>query len=128
QPPAPAPPTPAPAPPPPPAAPASMTVPTLETAQESLKLTPGGVGVVDAESYKEGRASNLKDALDFAPGVYVQPRFGADESRISVRGSGIQRTFHGRGLRLLQDGVPLTLADGGFDMQSVEPLAADYVE
>jgi iron complex outermembrane receptor protein len=28
----------------------------------------------------------------------------------------------------LQDGVPLNLADGGFDMQSVEPLAVSYTE
>jgi iron complex outermembrane receptor protein len=72
--------------------------------------------------------STLKDALEFAPGVLVQPRFGAEEARLSIRGSGLQRTFHGRGLKLLQDGVPLNLADGGFDFQAVEPLAARYVE
>src|SRR5690606_12447386 len=70
----------------------------------------------------------LKDALDFAPGVFVQPRFGAEEARLSIRGSGIQRTFHGRGIKLLQDGVPLNLADGGFDFQAVEPLSSRYVE
>lgn len=106
----------------------TFTVPTLERVREELALTPGGISVIDAETYKEGRATNLKDALDYAPGVYVQPRFGADESRIAIRGSGIQRTFHGRGLMLLQDGAPLNLGDGGFDMQSVEPLAAQYVE
>lgn len=106
----------------------SLTVPTAAEAVEALKLTPGGVGVVDAETYKNGRSANLKDALEYAPGVFVQPRFGAEEARISIRGSGIQRTFHGRGLKLLQDGVPLNLADGGFDMQAVEPLATDYIE
>ncbi len=58
----------------------------------------------------------------------MQPRFGADEARISIRGSGIQRTFHGRGIVLLQDGVPLNLADGSFDMQAVEPLGLQYIE
>jgi iron complex outermembrane receptor protein len=89
---------------------------------------PGGADVVDAEIYERGRVTTLKDALDFAPGVFVQPRFGAEEARLSIRGSGIQRTFHGRGIKLLQDGVPLNLADGGFDFQAVEPLAARYVE
>ncbi len=89
---------------------------------------PGGVAIVDAEDYKRGRATNLKDALDYAPGVFVQPRFGSEESRLSIRGSGIQRTFHGRGLKLMQDGVPLNLADGGFDFQAIEPLAAQYIE
>ncbi|TLD69156.1 TonB-dependent receptor [Phragmitibacter flavus] len=106
----------------------SLTVPTVEAVREDQKLTTGAVGVVDAETYKTGRSTNLKDALDFAPGVFVQPRFGADEARISIRGSGIQRTFHGRGLKLLQDGVPLNLADGGFDMQAVDPLTAQYIE
>src|SRR5690606_27130084 len=43
------------------------------------------------------------------------------------RGSGLQRTFHGRGLRVLQDGVPINLADGGFDMQALEPTTAAYI-
>jgi len=107
----------------------SLTVPSLEAKREQLSKTiPGGVGVVDAEGYKRGRASTLKDALDFAPGVLIQSRFGAEESRLSIRGSGIQRTFHGRGLWLLQDGVPLNLADGGFDMQAIEPLSSNYIE
>lgn len=107
----------------------SLTVPSLEAKKEQLtKTIPGGVAVVDAEDYKRGRSSTLKDALDYAPGVLIQSRFGAEESRLSVRGSGIQRTFHGRGLWLMQDGMPLNLADGGFDMQAVEPLASRYTE
>ncbi|MDP4790774.1 MAG: Plug domain-containing protein, partial [Verrucomicrobiales bacterium] len=81
----------------------TLTVATLEEAREELMRQPGGTAIVDAEDYKRGRATNLKDALDFAPGVFVQPRFGAEESRLSIRGSGIQRTFHGRGLKLMQD-------------------------
>jgi iron complex outermembrane receptor protein len=106
----------------------SLTAPSSEYARSELTKIPGGVALIDAETYERGRATTLKDALDFAPGVYVQPRFGAEETRISIRGSGIQRTFHGRGLKLLQDGVPLNLADGSFDFQAVEPLAARYIE
>ena len=106
----------------------SLTVPNLEEAGKALKRIPGGVSLLNAEVYKKGRASTMKDVLDYVPGVYAQPRFGSDEARVSIRGSGIQRTFHGRGILLLQDGSPLNLADGGFDMQAVEPLAAQYVE
>ena len=109
-------------------APESLTVPSIETARKNLSQIAGGTAVIDAETYKRGRASTLKDALDFAPGVTVQSRFGAEESRLSIRGSGIQRTFHGRGLKLLQDGVPLNLADGGFDFQSIDPLSTRDIE
>jgi iron complex outermembrane receptor protein len=106
----------------------SLTVPSIEQAERNIRRVPGGAEVVDPKTYETGRSSNLSDALSFATGVFVQPRFGADEARISIRGSGIQRTFHGRGIILLQDGVPLNLADGSFDMQAVEPLGMQYIE
>lgn len=102
--------------------------PQLQEARQRLEETAGAVGIVDAERYKEQRASTLADALGFAAGVFVQPRFGSEESRLSVRGSGLQRTFHLRGLELMQDGVYLNQADGGGDFQAVEPLAARYIE
>ena len=105
-----------------------LTLPDLETARARIQQTPGGVDVIDAERIRDGRTSTLADALRGSPGVFAESRFGAEEARISIRGSGLQRTFHGRGLLLLQDGVPLNLADGGFDMQAIEPLATRYIE
>lgn len=107
--------------------PASLTVPSLTAARTDLALAPGATGVVDAESYLRGRASTLADTFALAAGVVAQSRFGSDEARLSIRGSGLQRTFHGRGLRVLQDGVPINLADGSFDMQAIEPLSAAYI-
>lgn len=106
----------------------SMTVPAVEQAEENLRLVPGGANVIPAGQFKTGRAATLKDALQHSPGVFVQERFGAEEARVSIRGSGLQRTFHGRGILVLADGVPINLADGGFDMQAIEPLAANYIE
>lgn len=106
----------------------SLTQPSLAAATAAVEEVPGGASVVDSTVFRRGRASTLKDALEMAPGVMVQPRFGAEEARLSIRGSGLQRTFHGRGIKLLQDGVPLNLGDGSFDFQAVEPLAARYIE
>jgi len=110
------------------AKPESLTNPSIRTLREQIAEIPGAGEVIDAEYYKYGRSTTVKDALDYAPGVFVQPRFGAEEARISIRGSGIQRTFHGRGLKLLQDGVPINLADGSFEFQVIEPLAAKAIE
>lgn len=105
-----------------------ITVDSIAQARRRLDERAGGTALVDGEAYRYGRVSTLADALGQAPGVFVQPRFGAEEARLSIRGSGLQRTFHGRGIALLQDGVPLNLADGSFDFQAIEPLAARYIE
>ena len=104
------------------------TAPTLEQVRADYAEIPGGASVVDSETYKSGRSSTPQDALGLATGVYIQPRFGAEESRLSIRGSGLNRTYHGRGLLLMQDGAPINLADGSFDFQLLEPLATDYIE
>lgn len=105
----------------------SLTAPDLQAARAELALTPGGTEVIDADRYLTGRAATLADTFFLSPGVFAQPRFGSDEARLSIRGSGLQRTFHGRGIRVLQDGVPINIADGGFDMQSLEPTAASHI-
>lgn len=107
--------------------PPSLTVPDESSAREQLRVVPGGAEVVGAERFLIGRSSTLADTFALSPGVIAQPRFGSDEARLSIRGSGIQRTFHGRGIRVMQDGVPINLADGGFDMQAIDPLAASHI-
>jgi len=107
---------------------ASLTQPDIETAKENLAKTAGGTTVVNMETVREGRTSNMQDTLGMATGVLAQSRFGAEETRLSIRGSGLQRTFHGRGLKLMQDGIAVNLADGGFDFPGIDPMATDYIE
>lgn len=96
-------------------------------AAEQVRQTPGGVDVVAAEEFADRLAVNLRDALALSPGVYTQPRFG-QEVRISIRGSGLSRGFHQRGLTLLQDGVPINLADNNGDFQELDPQVFDRIE
>lgn len=108
--------------------PAASTLPSMDAAVKKARATPGGSDVVPAEEYRQGRAAGVDEVLRFSPGVFAASRFGTEESRLSIRGSGLQRTFHLRGISLLQDGVPMNQADGGGDFQSVEPLSSRYVE
>ncbi|HKY02365.1 MAG TPA: TonB-dependent receptor [Burkholderiales bacterium] len=106
----------------------TLTQPSLRVAKERIEQTPGGVAIVDAEEANRSRALNMSDTFRYTAGVLAQPRFGAEETRLSIRGSGIQRTFHLRGIKLLQDGVPINQADGAGDFQIIEPLATRYME
>src|SRR6266481_3923213 len=102
---------------------------TEEEAREELQRVPGGTEVVGQRKIEESRAVNLKDALDFVPGVLVQPRFGAaDESQISIRGSGLRNNFHLRGVTVLIDGFPYGNADGFADFESLELLTTKRLE
>ncbi len=105
----------------------SLTVPSNSQAREEINQTPGGVAVVDSKTFENKYSLNLQDTLAYVPGVYTQKRFG-EEVRISVRGSGLSRGFHMRGLELLQDGVPFNLADGSADFQEADTLAFQRLE
>jgi len=105
----------------------SLTVPSNSQAREEINQTPGGVAVVDSKTFENKYTLNLQDTLTYVPGVYTQKRFG-EEVRISVRGSGLSRGFHMRGLELLQDGVPFNLADGSADFQEADTLAFQRLE
>lgn len=109
-------------------APRSLVTPTREQAAQDLQRVPGGASIVDAQSYRDGPTSNLQDVFEFAPGVFAQNRFGGDEVRISIRGSGISQDFAVKGLRYLRNGLPISEADGDFHSQLIEPLTAQYIE
>ncbi|WP_020177490.1 TonB-dependent receptor [Methylopila sp. M107] len=108
--------------------PASLTVPSLEETRRELERTPGAVEVIDAEDYKRSTpAMTIKDVLDYTPGVFAQPKWG-DDTRLSIRGSGLSRNFHLRGVQLYMDGIPINTADGYGDFQEIDPSAYRLIE
>lgn len=106
----------------------AITVPNAEEARRRIEKTAGGVDIVPAEDVRGGRANTVKDVLDYVPGVFAQSKYGQEDSRLSIRGSGLSRNVHLRGTRILRDGVPITDADGGGDTMEIDPLAVDYTE
>ena len=96
-------------------------------AETELEKVPGGVALVPQKEIAQSRASNLKDVLNFTPGVLAQSRYGADESQLSIRGSGLRSNFHSRGVNLLINGLPYQDADG-FSDTSRRLLATQRVE
>lgn len=105
----------------------SLTVPSVAAQRAAVNGTVGSVAFVDSTAFENRYANTLRDVLKDTPGVFVQERYG-QELRLSVRGSGISRGFHLRGLELLQDGIPINLADGSGDFYQVDPLGLRSVE
>src|SRR6266850_4717700 len=101
----------------------------LAEERDRVLRVPGGVTVLRGADLRATRQANLHDVLRFTPGVYIQPRFGsADESQISVRGSGLRNNFHARGINLLVNGMPYRNADGFTDFESLELLTTEATE
>lgn len=105
----------------------SLTKPSTQQAREAIERIPGGVALVSDLEWRDTQAATMKDMLDFTPGVFVQPKWAGD-SRLSIRGSGLSRYYHLRGISLYQDGVPLNNADGSSDFQWIDPTAYRYTE
>ena len=101
----------------------------IDEVRHRLLQVPGGVSLIQSAELRSTRQANLHDVLRFTPGVLIQPRFGAaDESQVSVRGSGLRNNFHARGINLLVNGMPYRSADGFTDFESLELLTTEAVE
>src|ERR1700716_3071850 len=75
---------------------------------------PFAVTVQIPDSLRPGqRHLSLDDALWQIPGLSVSNRNNpSQDPRISIRGFGARSAFGVRGIRVLRDGIPLTLPDG----------------
>ncbi len=90
--------------------------------------TPGGVTLVDAEELRQRNVTSLADMLRYVPGLWAAGGSTGDSAFLSSRGSNLDAThYDGNGIKLLQDGLPVTAADGNNHNRDVDPLAARYV-
>lgn len=114
-------------------------VPALETVVVSAQrvsedleaeraATPGAVTTVDGEDLYRRGVAQLADLLRYVPGVWAESATGTDEVFFSSRGSNLDATdFDKNGIKFLQDGLPVTTADGNNHNRALDPLGARYV-
>lgn len=96
----------------------------LESVQADQALTPGGVSIVDVTDLYERNVANLADTLRYVPGVWATSSSGNDATYFSIRGSNLDATnYDANGVKLLQDGLPVTTADGNNHNRFIDPLA-----
>src|SRR4051812_15085387 len=99
----------------------SNDVEMLSSDIAGIQSVPGNTSLTDQSQWTGQRAATIKDLTDYIPGVYTQPRNGAESDRLTIRGSGLANTFQGRGLMVMQDGVPINMADGEFEFPVIDP-------
>lgn len=98
-----------------------------DAVQSERALTPGGVTVIDGETFEQRAVTNMADALRYVPGIFTHSGTGGDAIFISSRGSNLDATnYDSNGIKLFQDGLPVTTADGNNHNRFLDPLAARH--
>lgn len=94
-----------------------------------LARVNGGVNLVSADEVAKAPLPGLSDMLRGQVGVDTAARTSPDATFLSIRGSGSNdKTGNGRGVIVLQDGLPLNQADGLMELSPVDPQALAGIE
>src|SRR5688572_17111931 len=101
---------------------------TREGPRAPLEL-PYAVTLTRPDSLAALRRMGVDELLFAVPGVALANRQNpAQDPRVSIRGFGARSAFGVRGVRVLQDGVPVTLPDGQTPVDVIDVEGADRVE
>jgi iron complex outermembrane receptor protein len=100
---------------------------SMEAERTEVASTPGGATLIDMEHFQQRNVGSLADVLRYVPGVWSVSDTGNDSLFFSSRGSNLDATdWDMNGIKLLQDGLPVTTADGNNHNRIIDPLAARY--
>ena len=102
---------------------------TASRASEGVDESPYATTTLGADEILGGRPTlTLGEALSQVPGVFVTSRFNfTQDTRLSIRGFGARSAFGIRGVRVLLDGIPLTLPDGQSQVDSIDMAAVGQI-
>jgi iron complex outermembrane recepter protein len=106
-----------------------IVVTATRSAERAFEV-PASVDIIDAATLHDGQPQvNLSETLGRIPGVFAANRQNyAQDLQISSRGFGARAAFGVRGVRLYQDGIPVTMPDGQGQTGSFNLLSAQRVE
>jgi iron complex outermembrane receptor protein len=111
-----------------PALPPVRITATREGPRSPLEL-PYATTLTRPDSLMALRRLGVDELLFAVPGVALSNRQNpAQDPRVSIRGFGARSAFGVRGVRVLQDGVPVTLPDGQTPVDVLDVEGADRLE
>lgn len=102
---------------------------TRDSARSPLSV-PFALSVSVPDRLRPGlRKSTLDESLLLVPGLFAANRQNpSQDPRISIRGFGARSAFGVRGVRVLWEGIPLTVADGQTPVDYVDLDAVERIE
>jgi iron complex outermembrane receptor protein len=105
---------------------APVVVTVTRSSERSILRSPFAITVVEPDSARPGqRHASADEMLAVIPGLVATSRNNpSQDPRLSIRGFGARSAFGVRGIRVLRDGIPLTLPDGQtpLDYMSLESV------
>ena len=92
--------------------------------------SPFAISIVQPDSSRPGqRHASIDETLGLIPGVVsVNRNNPAQDPRLSIRGFGSRSAFGVRGVRVLRDGMPVTLPDGQTPLDYVSLESVSRIE
>jgi len=98
--------------------------------EQAAGRVPAAISVAFGDDIQHARQQlALDEALASVPGVFFQNRYNfAQDLRIAIRGFGSRSNFGVRGIKILVDGIPETLADGQSQVDSIDLASVQQIE
>ncbi len=84
---------------------------TATRVERGTKEVAGAIDVIDSERIECEKMFNIKDAIQGTPGVLIDSKNSAYDSRLIIRGAGQKANYGVREIMVIRDGVPMTDPD-----------------
>jgi iron complex outermembrane receptor protein len=103
---------------------------TATRSERALDRVPYAISVIAQQEIQRGEVGlALDEALRSVPGVVVNNRFNLSQGdRLMIRGLGSRAPFGVRGVKIILDGIPLTMADGQSQLNNLDLGSAGKIE
>ncbi|MGC2166663.1 MAG: TonB-dependent receptor [Gallionella sp.] len=103
---------------------------TASRSAQRVMDTAASISVVNGQQLHDGQPEqNLSEPLQRTPGIFALNRQNyAQDLLISSRGFGANSTFGARGIKIIVDGIPGTVADGQSQISHIDLASADHIE
>lgn len=109
------------------AEPITVTATRYPTSEQRLPYAFDHVGPIELRIAQP--TLSLEPALRSVPGVFISNRHNLSlGDRISIRGLGSRASFGVRGIKVLLDGVPLTLPDGQSQLNNLDLASVGHIQ